>query len=1279
MPSTINAGTVTARFEAQTAGLRTQIREMNSSLHDMRSSLQSLNRDSVAGFNNVTKAVGQSNSVLERAKGTLAGIAAYRTGRFAVMEAFQGLKTIVIGFNQQMDQANIAMTTMLGDAGKAAAYMRDLQDFAARTPFQFNELVGATQRLMAFGIAAKDVRPTLTAVGDAVAALGGTMDYQGQIIIRALGQINAKGRVTGEEMMQLTEAGISAYEYLARGLNTSVTDVMDKMRKGSIDAASGIKMITAGIEKDMGGMMEAQSKTLMGAISTVKDYVTIIAANSLRPLFDMLKAKANELATFLSSDKMTKIGDRISSSVQAAFTNFVDFANKLKGAWAPFFDGIKEGMGGGGLADFAKRAGEILQHMEQLAVAISRVGAALSGISFEAFIKFIDIASNLLNMVLNVKGAVELLAGAFVMWKALKMAEEVGTIVAKMALMRDVSEEVAVSLGASAMQLAQVAAVGVTGFVAMTTQGTTMTQKLVTGAAAIAGGFAIGGPVGAAIGGLGVLLGGIKSHFDDLKRKHQELVQELAKPMKMEIQTTMNGVDMTNPDSVLAGLDELQNKWNETSQKVNAKPITLTVIDQLMQQGAKYDDIAKAFGGKYGITFSLAAAKEFTRGGGDGSGSLMDIMANALKDPAFAKDVEMAGIETGKTWKDAFDGYLAAQKDYNTQHDLLQSTYDAFQSNFEALKKLTPQITDMKSALDAAKNAGVDLSKVQGPAALQRIVDGLKKDVPPVTNALKDAAEAAKEWQDASKPSSLDMTSQWTKLKDAIKEFTSADNGASRNSGLVAVADQMNNIIETAGKMGGSAAQVQGAAIAMAQQFITMAQAAGLSNAQIDVLLQEMGIVERMKSIGINISVNGVENAIAKVGELAATIQMLKGLGSRFRGEADMAAQDAKDAGNDIGASAQAITEAMNQIRAAASAPISAGKGGGGGGGGAANNPFAMPNDPWEFIKRQYERSLVTLDEVVKMAEERDNKAQAASDVSMESFEWYKKAVEAERRLHDLGQISDTDYLAKLKWRISVTKEGTELYYEYLKEANELEKKIKNDEMSALANKFETGDLSRTEFLGALNKRLSELTKYSAEWMDVWRQIKDVSGGTLGDITKQIKDGLGGAFESIIDPIRSATDIVAAFGRQADVSGDSIKGFYGHMKEGTQRWINALNALKGMGLNQQTLSELVKAGPSSVGFAESLVAIGKTGINDVNSAVSDINGMMAGLGQTVLGNGAVSVNGDQVNITLGDVTLTIPGFAGGAPVTPDQVKQMITDALRELSKTIIATGATGNK
>jgi tape measure domain-containing protein len=170
----------------------------------------------------------------------------------------------------KLEQVKIGFTTMLGSAQKADAFIQKLRDFAAATPFQFTDLTTASQRLLAFGFSAEKIVPMLTAVGDAVAGLGGGSEKI-QAVTLALGQMQAKGKVSAQEMMQLTEAGVSAWDYLAKSIGKSVPEAMKMAEQGAIAAGPAIEGIIAGMNEKFGGLMAAQSQTLLGLASTVKD------------------------------------------------------------------------------------------------------------------------------------------------------------------------------------------------------------------------------------------------------------------------------------------------------------------------------------------------------------------------------------------------------------------------------------------------------------------------------------------------------------------------------------------------------------------------------------------------------------------------------------------------------------------------------------------------------------------------------------------------------------------------------------------------------------------------------------------------------------------------------------------------------------------------------------------------------------------------------------------------------------------------------------------------
>lgn len=198
------------------------------------------------------------------------------------------------------EQTRVAFTTLLGSAEEAGRYLEELADFASKTPFGLSELEDASRMMMAYGFSAEQVIPILRDIGDAVSGLG--LGAEGvDRVIRALGQMQQKGKVTAQEMMQLSEAGIAGWRYLAESMGLSVSEVMQLSEKGAISAQKAIDAILAGMRKDFGGMMAEQSKTAGGAISNLKDELEKLSRSLSEEFIPYITKGAQKLTEFVES------------------------------------------------------------------------------------------------------------------------------------------------------------------------------------------------------------------------------------------------------------------------------------------------------------------------------------------------------------------------------------------------------------------------------------------------------------------------------------------------------------------------------------------------------------------------------------------------------------------------------------------------------------------------------------------------------------------------------------------------------------------------------------------------------------------------------------------------------------------------------------------------------------------------------------------------------------------------------------------------------------------
>lgn len=239
--------------------------------------------------------------------------------------------------NAAKEQALTAFTTMLQSGREATKFYSTLQAFAAKTPFELPDVVMGAQRLMAFGFQAKQVIPTLTAIGDAVAGLGGGAE-QVQQVTNAIGQMFAKGKIQSDELLQLTEAGVPALRILANQYGVTTGKMQEMVSEGVVPAATAIPKLLAGIEKGtkgaagsttaFAGMMEAQSKTLVGQWSTFVDNFNMAMGRLMEPVMPVIKSSLAFMSGQIGQLPATIARVRakaapILASIGAAFRNYI--------------------------------------------------------------------------------------------------------------------------------------------------------------------------------------------------------------------------------------------------------------------------------------------------------------------------------------------------------------------------------------------------------------------------------------------------------------------------------------------------------------------------------------------------------------------------------------------------------------------------------------------------------------------------------------------------------------------------------------------------------------------------------------------------------------------------------------------------------------------------------------------------------------------------------------------------------------------------------------------
>lgn len=205
----------------------------------------------------VMEAFGLSSSLARTLGPLVLGAAMAFTGRQAIMLA------------ADLEQTTVGFEVMLGSVEKANKMVSDLRQFAKVTPFETADLVKATEILLGFGVAGDQIMPTIAMLGD---VSRGSADKL-RLVSLAYAQVQAAGRLMGQDLLQLVNAGFNPLQQISQKTGKSLAVLKKEMEDGKISAS----MVTQAFRDATSqggrffGMMDRQSKTFHGMMSTLRD------------------------------------------------------------------------------------------------------------------------------------------------------------------------------------------------------------------------------------------------------------------------------------------------------------------------------------------------------------------------------------------------------------------------------------------------------------------------------------------------------------------------------------------------------------------------------------------------------------------------------------------------------------------------------------------------------------------------------------------------------------------------------------------------------------------------------------------------------------------------------------------------------------------------------------------------------------------------------------------------------------------------------------------------
>lgn len=232
-------------------------------------------------------------------------------------------------------------TVTLAEAQKLAAReSKELMDWmqkqAIYSPYTMEQVSGQFKMAMAYGFTSDEAKRLTNANIDLAAALG----MEGSTMERvnlALGQMRGKSKLMGQELLQMTEAGIPVREILLEmgtvaGLTAENFDKM--MEAGKISSKSVYDAYTQYSEKYFKGAAKDQANTLSGLLNSLGDLKKVAEKDFFTPVFTKIQPFLSSLVDIAQNGEvrafLKALGEGFGKLVMAPFKPAEEFLKNVQ-------------------------------------------------------------------------------------------------------------------------------------------------------------------------------------------------------------------------------------------------------------------------------------------------------------------------------------------------------------------------------------------------------------------------------------------------------------------------------------------------------------------------------------------------------------------------------------------------------------------------------------------------------------------------------------------------------------------------------------------------------------------------------------------------------------------------------------------------------------------------------------------------------------------------------------------------------------------------------------
>lgn len=206
-----------------------------------------------------------------RMRDALLGVGKAMGIAFSAQQAIAFVKQVV-NVRAEIQALEVSFRTLLGSQQASAELMRQMKEFAAATPLQLGDLAKGAQTMLGFNVAAEEIMPMLKAIGDI--SMGDAQKFQSLTL--AFSQMQSVGKLMGQDLLQMINAGFSPLAVMADKTGKSIGELKEEMSAGAI-SADMVKQAFIDATSEGGqffGMLSGQGDTVKGALAQLSGAFT---------------------------------------------------------------------------------------------------------------------------------------------------------------------------------------------------------------------------------------------------------------------------------------------------------------------------------------------------------------------------------------------------------------------------------------------------------------------------------------------------------------------------------------------------------------------------------------------------------------------------------------------------------------------------------------------------------------------------------------------------------------------------------------------------------------------------------------------------------------------------------------------------------------------------------------------------------------------------------------------------------------------------------------------